>query len=111
MIQFNNFKSIKVLAGSCSIKKIWNSFYQKTEFFFLQELSKLIRSQKDAFNYPDLISFSFWCRKGNLSKVIKQYKNIKIGLEEGLFTIFLHQMSPSILAILLFLVFYLGMQI
>lgn len=91
MIHFNNFKNLKVLAGSFSIKKKYGIPLSKNRIFFLQELSKRIRSQKDAFNYPDLISFSFWCRKGNLSKVVKQYKNIENRFGRGL----IYHIPPS----------------
>ena len=84
MIQFKNFKSLKVLAGGFTIIKKYDIPFAKKRMFFLQELSSRIRNQKYALNYPDLISFSFWCRKGNLSKVKEQYKNIENRFGRGL---------------------------
>jgi len=48
---------------------------------FLSTLSKLIMINKDSKNYPDLISFAFWCRSSNLLKIKEKSldKNTRLG--------------------------------
>lgn len=42
---------------------------------FLNELSNEIRNDKEAKNYPDVITFGFFCRKANIQVLKKQYYN------------------------------------
>ncbi|MCI8482860.1 MAG: acyl-CoA reductase [Lachnospiraceae bacterium] len=41
---------------------------------FLSEYSKLILKDKEAKLYPDIITFAFFCRKSNLEKLKKEYR-------------------------------------
>lgn len=43
---------------------------------FFAELSKRLQKDREALNYPDVLSFAFYCRKGNIAK-IKQQLNIQ----------------------------------
>ena len=48
---------------------------------FIENLSEEIKVNKNSFNYPDLISFSFFCRKANLEILKKNFvtSNNRIG--------------------------------
>ncbi len=48
---------------------------------FIESLSEEIKVNKNSFNYPDLISFSFFCRKANLEILKKNFvtSNNRIG--------------------------------
>ena len=75
MIQLKNHKRLEVLAGGSTVKKKYETPFGEKRILFLEKLSNRIRNLREASNYPDLITFSFWCRKGNLSIL---QKNIKI---------------------------------
>ena len=45
--------------------------FGKLEIDFLDSLSKILMNNNNARNFPDVISFAFWCRKKN----IKSLKN------------------------------------
>jgi len=40
---------------------------------FIEDLSEEIKKNRDSFNFPDLITFSFFCRKGNLEILKKNF--------------------------------------
>jgi hypothetical protein len=42
---------------------------------FLSDLSKELRQGDEVSTYPDIMAFSFWCRKANISKLRKEYEN------------------------------------
>ena len=39
----------------------------------LNDLSIALRSKEDASKYPDIMAFSFWCRKSNITKLKSQF--------------------------------------
>ena len=43
---------------------------------FIEDLSEEIKKNRDSFNFPDLITFSFFCRKGNLEIIKKKFFNM-----------------------------------
>lgn len=51
---------------------------------FLNELSLMILKSKEAKEFPDIITFAFWCRKASLSEIEKEYKNYNIRLGRGI---------------------------
>ena len=52
---------------------------------FLAELSKVILSDKEAKEYPDVITFAFFCRKANIDRERLKYENhIEDSLGRGL---------------------------
>jgi len=48
---------------------------------FLHALSKTILHDIEAKQYPDVVSFGYWCRRGNVDSLRKKYneKNIRLG--------------------------------
>jgi hypothetical protein len=51
---------------------------------FLKTLSKNILSNKKAKNFPDLITFGYWCRPSNINRLKSYYDDIDIRLGLGL---------------------------
>lgn len=49
---------------------------------FLNSLSIILLSDVQAKQYPDVVSFAFWCRKANINKLKKEFddKYIRLGL-------------------------------
>lgn len=50
---------------------------------FLEELSAELRKSAEAAQYPDVKTFAFWCRKGNIQKLKKEFLNRKIHVGRG----------------------------
>lgn len=46
---------------------------------FFNSISKSILKNKNFTKYPDLIAFGFWCRKKNILKIKKNYKEKQVG--------------------------------
>jgi len=65
-----------------TFKNINKKPFGKLEIDFLQSLSKSIFAEKKSKKYPEVISFAFWIREGNLKKMREKYKSNKnkIGL-------------------------------
>ena len=76
------FKNIDFLVGSKKIhNKPFNAF-NPTIINFLSQLSKNIQINKKAKNFPDVLTFAFFCREKNLLNLKKNYldSNIRKGL-------------------------------
>lgn len=68
--------NVKYLAGS-EIKAVKPlEPFHETVCEFFSELSKKIQKDKEALRYPDILSYGFYCRKGNIEK-IRQQLNIR----------------------------------
>ncbi len=61
-----NFEEMKRLPG----RKI----FDEEVCNFLNELSNMIRRDKECKSYPDIITFGFFCRKANIERIKKKYK-------------------------------------
>lgn len=51
---------------------------------FLDDLSKELRNDIEAKKYPDILSFAFWCRKGNIQTLKKKCDDTHIRIGRGL---------------------------
>lgn len=51
---------------------------------FLNDLSLVLRNDKAASTYPDVMTFAFWCRKANIDKLKKNFADGKDRLGLGL---------------------------
>lgn len=51
---------------------------------FLSELSKRLMADSNARNMPDVVSFAWWCRKGNVERLARQYDDGSTRLGRGL---------------------------
>ena len=57
---------------------------------FLADISKALMKHKDASDCPDLIAFSFWCRKANLTILRKRFYLEKKEPKEEVQNLFFH---------------------
>ena len=51
---------------------------------FLNDISSELRSNKENTNYPDIMTFAFWCRKANLKKLKENFLDGITRLGRGL---------------------------
>lgn len=65
--------NIKYLFGNEKIDVLPNIPYKTECCDFLDSLSKAIRSDSEAKQYPDIITFAFWIRKANILKLKAEY--------------------------------------
>ena len=84
MIHLNNFDNLNIVAGTKHVNNLPEVPFNDISISFLSELSNVIRKSPEATIYPDLMAFSFWCRKGNLIKFKKNQSNIDRRLGRGL---------------------------
>ena len=50
---------------------------------FLGELSKRIQKDKEAKQYPDVLSFAFFCRSGNIKRLKTEFEDGRVRLGKG----------------------------
>ncbi len=73
-----NFNDVKFLLGEFKTIEMLKQYPVKPIFDdevcdFLDKLSNLIRKDKEAKKYPDIITFGFFCRKSNIYQLKKNY--------------------------------------
>ena len=51
---------------------------------FLDDLSKVLRGDREAKGFPDIMTFAFWCRKGNILRLREAYPFCENRLGRGL---------------------------
>ena len=61
--------SVEYLAGSSVVSSAPLAAYSDEALAFLSDLSKELLRERHTRAYPDVVSFAFWCRKGNLQKL------------------------------------------
>ncbi len=67
MIPMNrNETKIKMLVGDGDIRVRPLPIYSREACGFLEDLSKFLRSDREAKGFPDIMAFAFWCRRGNI---------------------------------------------
>lgn len=75
--------SVKYLVGSANMemKCLTLPPYSPIACDFLNSLSIELLADKDAKKYSDIVSFAFWCRKGNMEKLKAEHndKNVRLG--------------------------------
>lgn len=82
MIQEIDLTEIKPLVGQRNVlAKPLKPFDEKV-CNFLNDLSSTLRNDPEAKTYPDIMTFSFWCRKGNIIKIKEQFDDdiVRLGL-------------------------------
>ena len=84
MIRSINLNNVKIVSGNDIIDPQHNFPFDRLVISFLDDLSKGIRKSKESSAYPDLITFSFWCRKSNINNLKRQYSNLKNRMGKGL---------------------------
>ena len=83
VIHTNQFKNVKCIAG----EKITGTRpfvpYDELLCEFLNDLSSELRSSGESSIYTDVMSFAFWCRKANITKLKKVFDNEETRLGLG----------------------------
>ncbi len=79
----NNIK-INILAGNYKLKIKSNLIFDKISKEFLSDLSNLLFNDKEARQFPDIISFAFWTRKSNIKLIEKKILDEKLRVGLGL---------------------------
>ena len=74
VVMFIKIKAINFIAGSKRIQEGSDKIFDEKIIDFLNTVSIQIMNKKNLKNYPDLITFGFWCRKSNIIKIKKDYK-------------------------------------
>ena len=74
MILFNRNR-FNVLVGNSKLKESSLTPYSNLSLDFFSDISKLILKNGLLKRYPDLVTFAFWCRRGNLLKKNLIYKD------------------------------------
>ncbi len=79
-----NKNNIKYLVGDGRIEVRPLPVYSPEVCSFLDELSKVLRGDREAKGFPDIMAFAFWCRKGNIQRLREAYPFCKNRLGRGL---------------------------
>lgn len=61
-----------------------NKPFSEDVILFLSELSNALIKTKESRNFPDVITFAYWCRKSNITKLSKEYIHVKNRIGLGL---------------------------
>ena len=86
-----NISKIKYLAGNKKPLPHTLSPYNRSVCNFFDDLSRSLLNDKQASKYADVISYAFWCRKSNIDKFRKNFKDDHIRLGLGI----IFHISPS----------------
>ena len=78
----SNFNNIEYLVGNQNVSKESNIPFNENICNFLGDLSKELNFSSASKAYPDIKTFSFWCRKQNIVNLKKKFSSneIRIGL-------------------------------
>ena len=74
---------IEYLFGDEELQIVPNKPFDEKMCDFLDVLSKRLREDKEARSYPDILTFAFWIRRANLTKMKELYKD-ELRLGKGL---------------------------
>ncbi len=80
---FKISKKIQVVVGKFNFKDGPNDIFSKDIILLLNEISKEILNSKKCKDFPDLITFGFWCRKNNINKIFNNYNFFKNRMGRG----------------------------
>ena len=71
-----------LIGESNGVVNIPGPVYEKSRITFLSDFSKALLKDQGIRQYPDVVTFGFWCRSSNLNKIIKNInsKHIRVGL-------------------------------
>lgn len=83
MILMNSGK-INYLVGDEEMEAMPLPIYSGEACSFLDAVSKVLREDKEAKAFPDIMAFAFWCRKGNILQMREAYPFCGSRLGRGL---------------------------
>jgi len=70
---------VTYLVGDGNISVAPFAPYTEAACQFLHALAQELRSTKENYAYKDIIAFAFWCRKANVTKLKKEFEEIRLG--------------------------------
>jgi hypothetical protein len=73
-----------IVGAASDFKKQITIPYDPLVCDFLNSLSAELLADRAALEYPDIISFGFWCRKANIAKLKQEFSDKKLRLGLGL---------------------------
>ena len=88
-------KDIKYLCGSKEIDFSPIQTYDDDVCSFLSELSEALLKSQETKQYPDIVTFAFWCRDSNIKKLKKEFGDLRYQMGRGL----CFHITPSNIAI------------
>lgn len=68
-----NKNNIRYFVGNETLEVKPLPVYSLSVCEFLDDLSRLLRNDKEAKQFPDILTFAFWCRKGNINQLKEKY--------------------------------------
>lgn len=68
-------KNVNLICGVRDIDNGPLEVFSEEALAFFNDLSSAIFKSKEAKQFPDLLTFAFWCRKANLAKLKEDYQN------------------------------------
>lgn len=72
-------KDIEIICGSNQINTSPQNVANELTIELLNQISNSIFNEKKCKNFPDLVSFAFWCRKSNIIKIKNSLKENRFG--------------------------------
>ena len=84
MIQLDRLQNIKIIGGSRHLSIDPEKPFSDISLNFLDELSINLKNYELVKKFPDLMTFSFWCRKRHLEQLKKKQTNIHKRIGRGL---------------------------
>ncbi len=84
MIRLNKYDQLTIKSGSLNVLPFNEKPFSEVSISFLNDLSKSLRLSEEVIIYPDLMSFSFWCRQGNIKKLKSKYEDIDGRIGRGI---------------------------
>ncbi|MBS5229858.1 MAG: hypothetical protein KHY91_02530 [Roseburia sp.] len=76
-----NKSEIRYLVGNDKLEVKPFPIYSDMAILLLDTLSRELRNDKEAREYPDILTFAFWCRRANITKLKEEYwtQHLRIG--------------------------------
>jgi hypothetical protein len=90
-----NLENINILAGSEVVNVTPDIPFNDLSCEFLKELSNILMKHVEIPNYPDVMTFAFWCRNSNIQRLRKVFEDSY--LRTGLGYVF--HIAPSNIAV------------
>lgn len=98
-MQLNSDRVTYIVGSELCIEKMKNQAalptFSQVVCDFLESVSKSLLKMSEAKEYPDVITFAFWCRKASLQQMKKHYLNNELRIGRGI----IFHISPSNVAV------------
>lgn len=78
-----NKNEVRYLVGGECFEAVPLPIYSDIVCEFLDQLSKELRKDAETKKYPDILTFAFWCRKANITRMKSEYQSHYLRLGRG----------------------------